>query len=500
MFMLSKANSFSKSVLLAVAMFFSATTIAQTSVHWNDSLRTPAKKFQRFTEQKWQQTSLAKANDLKWLTQARFGLFVHLGVSSVKGVELGWGKETRKLPDQYKGPVPDSVYDNLYKEFKLENFNPREFVQTAKKAGAKYIVIITKHHDGFHMWNTKYSDYNIMKTPYGKDYLKAFSDAVHDAGLKLGFYYSQRDWYHPDYEPVDTVTVNKLKRSNRKWVAMGDTVHISDKHKRYQTYMYNQITELLTNYGKVDMLWFDAAWWGGMFTEEMWNAETIYKQARKLQPHILINNRASIPGDYDTPEQHIGDFQNSRPWETCMTITNSWAWRSDVKPKSAKACVAILASTAGGDGNLLLNVGPKSDGTLEPAEIQVLAEVGAWLKVNGQSIYGTRGGVYYPSKKLTATFNGNKLFLHLLAIDTSILSLPAINNRTVLKSYFLKNGKNVDVKTVANKYEIELPAMLPDAINTVLVLEFDKTLDGVPTIKTGFTGIEKGNPKTHDLK
>ena len=163
--------------------------------------------------------------------------------------------------------------------------------------------------------------------------------------------------------------------------------------------MYNQISELLTNYGRVDILWFDAAWWDGMFSADMWDSEGISQKARKLQPGILINNRSSIPGDFDTPEGHIGDFQNTRPWETCMTITNSWSWKPNLKPKSTKACINILAGTAGGDGNLLLNVGPKSDGTIEPAEAKVFQEIGAWLKVNGQSIYGTRGGIYYPSEK-----------------------------------------------------------------------------------------------------
>jgi alpha-L-fucosidase len=485
-------------------IFFSLISMgamAQSSVQWNNSTSPKSIRFQRFSQKKWSETSLAKPADLKWFTDARFGMFVHLGVSSVKGVQLGWGKETRKAPDtSKKGPLADSIYDNQYKSFKLENFKPREFVKMAKDAGAKYIVIITKHHDGFHMWNTRYSDYNIMKTPYGKDYLKEFSDAVHEAGLKLGFYYSQRDWYHPDYEPLDSVTIKDLAKTNRKSVPMGYKVHVSDKQKRYQEYMYNQITELLTNYGKVDILWFDAAWWGGMFTEEMWDSERIYQQARKLQPGILINNRSSIPGDYDTPEQHVGDFQNTRPWETCMTITDSWAWKPNLKPKSAKQCITIMASTAGGDGNLLLNVGPKSDGTVEPAEAKVFQEIGAWLKVNGQSIYGTCGGIYYPSQKLTSTFKNNKLYLHLLDIKGYTLTLQAIKDRKIRKAYFLANGQKVNVKTVAGIYEIELPKTLPDPLDAVIVMEFNKSLAGLPIIKTSFENIDKGNPQTHDLK
>ena len=489
---------------LATSAFFwlvAITTIAQSSVHWNDSVHSKPHKFQRFTDQKWSETSLAKPEDLKWFTDARFGMFVHLGVSSVTGVQLGWGKETRKTPDtDRKGPLADSIYDNQYKSFKLENFNPREFVKIAKEAGANYIVIITKHHDGFHMWNTEFSDYNIMKTPYGKDYLKEFSNAVHEAGLKLGFYYSQRDWYHPDYEPLDSVTMKELAKINRKRIPMDYKVHVSDKQKRYQNYMFKQTSELLTNYGRVDILWFDAAWWGGMFTEEMWDSESMYQLARKLQPGILINNRSSIPGDYDTPEQHVGDFQNTRPWETCMTITNSWSWKPNLKPKSAKECISILASTAGGDGNLLLNVGPKADGTMEPAEAKVFQEIGAWLRVNGQSIYGTRGGVYYPNKNFTSTFNANKLYLHLLDIKGNTLTLPVVKGCKIMNAYFLANKQKVEVKIVGSNYEITLPNTLPDTLDAVIVLEFDKTLADIKTIKTSFENIDEGNPQTHDLK
>jgi alpha-L-fucosidase len=489
------------SLCLFAGLTLSLPVLAQSSVHWNDSVHQYPYKFQRFTEEKWRTSSLAKPEDLKWFTQARFGMFVHLGVSSVNGVQLGWGRETRKAPDtSKKGPLADSIYDNQYKYLGLQNFNPTEFVATAKAAGVKYIVIITKHHDGFSMWNTKYSDYNIMKTPYGKDYLKAFADAVHKAGLKLGVYYSQRDWYHPDYEPLDSVTIKDLARMGKKNVPVGYKVHISDKQKRYQEYMFHQVKELLTNYGRIGILWFDSAWWGGMFTEDMWNSEALYRMARKCQPGIIINNRSSIPGDFDTPEEHVGDFQNTRPWESCITLTGSWSWKPNMKPKSAKTCIHILASTAGGDGNLLLDVGPKSDGTIEPGEVKVLQQIGAWMKVNGMSIYGTHGGVYYPSQNLTSTFRGNTLYLHLLNINGEKLILPAIKGRKIKKAYFLANGQQVIIKQIGGNYEISLPASLPDALDAVIAVQYDKSLDKVKIIKTSFQQIEKGNPQTLDLK
>lgn len=473
-------------VLVILVVQFAIGGLAQHSVRWNDSLRRPAFKFQRFTDQKWDTTSLAKPGDLKWFQDARFGMFVHLGLSSLKGVELGWGRQTHKFPDIGMGTVPDSVYDNLYKDFKLENFNPSAFVKIAKDAGVKYIVIITKHHDGFHMWNTSCSDYNIIRTPFGNDYLKEFADAVHNAGLKLGFYYSQRDWYHPDYEPIDRATQKTLgtnRETDMLSVPLDQKVNVTEKEKRYIHYMYDCVTELLTQYGKVDVLWFDAAWWGGMFTEEMWDSEGLYNLARHLQPGIIINNRASIPGDFDTPEQYVGDFQDSRPWESCMTLTPpSWGWKPNQKVSSAKDCIFSLASTAGGDGNLLMNVGPMSDGSIEPEQVKVLEEIGEWLRKNGTSIYETRGGIYLPTKNLTSTYRGAKLFLHLLDIKGEKLVLQAIKSRTIIKAYFLINGDAVECKKVGGSYEFKLPKELPDQLDTVLVVEFDKILDGIKPI------------------
>jgi len=487
-------------LILVILCKFSIVGFAQHSVHWNDSIHEQAFKFQRFTNLKWDTTSLAKSEDLKWFQDVRFGMFVHLGLASLKGVELGWGRQTHVFPDTGIGEVADSIYDNLYKDFKLENFDADKFVGIAKNAGMKYIVIITKHHDGFHMWNTAYSDYNIMKTPYGKDYLKEFADAVHKAGLKLGFYYSQRDFYHRDYEPIDVITKKDLVQRGLRNIPLGEEIHISEKHKHYIQYMHNQIRELLTNYGKVDILWFDAVWWGGMFTEEMWDSERLYDLARKLQPGIIINNRASIPGDFDTPEQYVGDFQNYRPWESCMTLTPpSWGWKPNQDVSSAKNCISILASTAGGDGNLLMNVGPKSDGTIELKQIKVLQEIGKWLKENGSSIYGTQGGIYYPSKNLASTYKGKKLYLHLFDVQDEILVLPAIQDRKITKAYFLVNNLPVKIDIVGSTYKFILPKELPDTLDAVLVVEFSKELDGISPLKTSFQNIDKGNPKTHDL-
>jgi len=212
----------------------------------------PAHKFQSFSENRWDASSFSPKDSEKWWQDARFGMFIHFGVASLKGVELGWGRQTRIKPDGGVGPIPDEIYDNLYKEFTIEKFDAKKWVELARKTGMKYIVVITKHHDGFHMWDTEFSDYKITKSPFGRDYLKELVDAARAAKMPIGFYFAQREWYHPQYDPRGTDPARD--------------------HKKYIDYQFNVVRELLTKYGKIDVLWFDAAWWGGMFKEEDWDS------------------------------------------------------------------------------------------------------------------------------------------------------------------------------------------------------------------------------------
>jgi alpha-L-fucosidase len=290
------------SLLVVSAFPFSQALFAQSSVRGPlQPEHNPPHKFQSFSNERWDASSFAPPGAAKWWQEARFGMFIHFGVASLKGVELGWGRGTRLKPDTSNpGPIPDAIYDNLYKEFTIEQFDAKKWVELARQTGMKYIVVITKHHDGFHMWDTAFSDYKITKSPFGRDYLKELVDAAHAAKMPIGVYFSQRDWVHPDYDPRGA--------------------YPGRDHKKYIEYQINAVRELLTKYGKIDILWFDAAWWGGMFKETDWDSERLYRVARDCQPNILINNRASIPGDFDTPEQHVGGFQAHRPWESCVTL------------------------------------------------------------------------------------------------------------------------------------------------------------------------------------
>ena len=259
------------------------------------------------------------------------------------------------------------IYDNLYRIFNPVKFDPDQWVQLAKDAGMKYLVFTTKHHDGFCEFDSQLTDYKITspRSPYGKDIVRQIADACHRGGMEWGVYYSQPDWRHPDY---------------RNGAA----------HAKYIEYLHGQVHELLTNYGKTSMWFFDGL--DGVAAD--WDAPRLIRTMRQLQPDLIINDRAGIPADYDTPEQEIGTFQNKRPWETCATVGQQWAYNPDEVLRPIEECLRGLVCCAIGDGNLLFNVGPRPDGLIEESHAARLREMGEFLKKYGESIYGTRGGPF----------------------------------------------------------------------------------------------------------
>lgn len=422
----------------------------------------PSHKFQSFSEERWKASSFAPEGATDWWQDARFGMFIHFGVASLKGVELGWGRGTRLSPDtSSKGPVPDAIYDNLYKEFKLGKFDAKLWVDLARQTGMKYIVVIMKHHDGFHMWDTAYSDYKITNSPFGRDYAREIVDAARAVGMPIGFYYSQRDWYHPDYDPRG--------------------VYPGRNHQKYIEYQFNVVRELLTKYGKIDILWFDAAWWGGMFKEEDWDSERLCRMARELQPTILINNRASIPGDFDTPEQHVGAFQAHRPWESCVTLTGSWGYKPSSPVKSPKQVIHLLIQCATGGGNLMLNVGPMPTGEVAPKEIEVLKVVGDWMKQYGESVYQTRGGPLRNAAWGGTTWRGDTVFVHVLDWPGETLELKPIAGK-ILSARALTGGE-VKFTQSPEGISLTMAAVHRNAMNTVIALQLDRPVSRIDDSK-----------------
>jgi alpha-L-fucosidase len=341
---------------------------------------------------------------------ARFGMFIHWGPVSLKGTEIGWSRGQQ---------VPVEEYDNLYKQFAAPKFDADRWASVAKAGGMKYLVLVTKHHDGFCMFDTRQTDFNVMNSPLHKDVVAELAQACRKQGLAFGTYHSVCDWHHPDF-PL-TSPGGKVKRPEPNL-------------DRYNDYLKAQVKELITQYGPLVTLWFDVP---QMFDQK--RGEDLIKYVRKLQPTILINNRSGAGGDYDTPEQRVGTYQFDRPWETCMTIGDQWAWKPNDRVKSLKQCLGVLARCAGGDGNLLFNVGPTPEGEIEPEQIKRLEEMGAWLQQYGQAIYDTRGGPWIPSASVVSTRKDNVVYVLVLEWKGDSIVLPPLP-RKIVRSSLLTGG------------------------------------------------------------
>jgi len=373
---------------------------------------------------------------------ARFGMFIHWGPVSLRGTEIGWSRAGERRGMDRKGTeVPVEIYDNLYKQFNPVLFDADEWVSIAKSAGMRYMVFTTKHHDGFCMFDSKLTDYKITNSPYGKDITAQLARACHRAGMPIGFYYSPPDWHHPDYR--------------------------TERHAAYVEYMHGQIRELCTKYGRVATLWFDGL--GGK--PEDWRARELCAMIRRLQPGILINNRAGLPEDYDTPEQRVGRFQTDRPWETCMTLGHQWAWKPDDEIKPLDLCIRILVRTVGGDGNLLLNVGPMPDGRIEPRQVERLQEIGRWLAEYGEAVYNTRGGPFVPGPWGVSTHRGRTVYLHILFWEGDELRLPPIQKS--IRKVRLVGGGHAAVEQSLDGLRVTVPPEDRRPIDTIVAIELD---------------------------
>ncbi|MBI4559698.1 MAG: alpha-L-fucosidase [Candidatus Hydrogenedentes bacterium] len=387
----------------------------------------------------------AAPEDMAWWRAARFGMFIHWGPVSLKGTEIGWSRGVERRGTGGTGAIPVEIYDNLYKEFNPTQFDANEWVAIAQAAGMKYMIFTSKHHDGFVNFDSKLTDYKITspESPFRRDIVKELADACHEAGLRFGFYYSPPDWHHPDYR--------------------------TERHARYIEYLHGQLHELCTNYGRIDVVWFDGL--GG--TAQDWDSENLFKMIRELQPHVLINNRAGLPGDFGTPEQEVGGFQIDSAWESCITMGRQWAWKPDDEIKTPKECIQTLVYCAGGDGNLLFNVGPMPTGEIEPRQVERLREMGAWLKQYGESVYSTRGGPFRPGPWGASTHRGNIIYVHVFQWDGLSVTLPPIEKKILLARRLSGTRGQVGFNQNAKSVIITLPLEARQEIDTVIALELD---------------------------
>ena len=439
---------------------------------------------ENFSSKDWNSSNFAPAEDVDRFQDMRFGLLVSFGITTRDKADLSWGtidKAHRRMPDgdalSDGVNMPTEQWVSWAKDLKLENFNADQWVKQAQDAGFRYIVFTAKHHEGFHLWDTRLSDFKVTKSPFGRDMLGELIAACHRAGMAVGIYYSQRDWYRPSYQPTGFGKDGKQQ---------------GPEHRKYIDYQFGAVRELLTKYGKIDIFWWDALWWGGMFNKAMWDAERLTREVRKLQPHIVMNNRASVPGDFDTPEQRLGGFQNWRPFEAAVSLEDTWSY-TGAKHKSAGEVISLLVSSAENNGNLLLSIGPHWAGDFDPAEVATLSQVGQWLSCNGASIYATRGGPWKAQPWGGSTYRGATAYVHAHAISGEKIEMPMPRLKRIRSVRLLNcaaigvgSDGNLDYAINDGTLVIHVSQALQDKLDTIIEIQFNEDLaDVVPIAYRG---------------
>ncbi|HEV8453455.1 MAG TPA: alpha-L-fucosidase [Gemmatimonadales bacterium] len=396
----------------------------------------------------------------EWFRDARFGLFIHWGVYSLLG-QGEWVMQNRELSI--------TSYEWLASTFDPVKFAARDWVALAKAAGMRYLTITARHHDGFSMFGSDATRYDIVDwTRFGRDPLKELAEECRAQGIRLFFYYSQLDWHHPDYWPRGRTGGATGRPEQGEW-------------SRYLDFMDRQLEELLTRYGPIGGIWFDGMW---DKPDADWRLPRTYGLIHRLQPAALIvpnHHQAPLPGEdvqtfeQDLPGANTAGFNTTQigslPLETSLTMNRSWGFNlTDHNFKSARELIHYLARAAGNDANLLLNLGPRPDGTIQPEALERLQEVGRWLRVHGPSVYGTRGGPVSPRSWGVTTQRGDSVFVHLLDWPDRVLALPALDRR-VRRATLLASGEPVGVQQSASGITLTLPRAAAGEPDRVVVLE-----------------------------
>ena len=376
---------------------------------------------------------------MQWWHEARFGMFIHWGLYSVLG-RHEWAMEEEG--------IPVSEYEQLAKRFQPKPNSAQAWAKLAKAAGQKYMVMTSKHHEGFCNFDTKLTNYCATKQGPGRDLVREYVEAARAEGLRVGFYYSLMDWHHPDGAQCATDP---------------------EARKRFVEYTHGLIRELMTNYGKIDVLWYDVDW---PLNAEQWESERMNKMVFELQPDIIVNNRNGLPGDFSTPEQEIVAEKGTRAWESCMTLNDSWGYQAaDDNWKSTKTIIRNLVHCARDGGNYLLNIGPSPDGSIPPDSVRVLNEVGQWLSRNAEAVYTADRCQVRASEFAGFTRRGNVLYMHVHFWPGDTIALGGLTSK-VKSARLLASGH--EVKFEQEKLRVRftgLPAAAPDMPVTTLAIE-----------------------------
>ena len=463
---MNRLSLLSLAASLCWCAFFTGNCLANDSVPTTSAASAPANE-----------TPAQRDARLAWFREARFGMFIHWGLYS-EAAGYWKGKPTSGAGEWIMNDlqIPLSQYAQLVPEFDPEKFNADNWASIAKNAGMKYIVITSKHHEGFAMWPSKLTDWSIGSTRFKRDPLKELAVACKKQGLKLCFYYSIMDWHSPLYAP------------RKQW---NDTATNPPDFDAYVAYMKGQLQELLTGYGPIGILWFDGCW------ENTWTHQRgldLYNYLRGIQPALIINNRvgatgswedwfkdpAAVGGDFGTPEQSIpaNGFGPNRPWEACMTMNGTWGYkRDDHDWKSTETLVRNLIDCASKGGNYLLNVGPTGEGLIPDASIERLKAIGDWMKLNGTAIYGTTASPFtkpLPWGRCTTKISGHTTTLYLHVFDwptNGALLVPGLKNH-VSSARLLDGGEKLPAQNREDGVTITVPAVAPNLVSSTIVLRF----------------------------
>ncbi len=411
------------------------------------------------------------AEKMQWWRDAKFGMFLHWGIYAItgRGEWVMWNER-----------IPLREYRKLADQFAPQKFNPRAWAEVARAAGMKYMVLTAKHHDGFCLFDSAASDFTSVKTAARRDFVAEYVQACREAGLGVGLYYSPLDWRFPGF-------------------FFPDLYRESAEEMKQQTYA--QVRELLSNYGKIDIFWFDGGeddWlgfggleWGpgGWHSRDtrwpqekhypgkpLWEAHKLVAMMRELQPDVVINNRSGWEGDFLTPERKVGAFNTQRAWETCDTLAESWGYMPNRRLRSLRSIIHLLVQVVTGDGNLLLNVAPTPDGEIEPRQARRLAQVGEWLAEYGQSIYATRGGPFAPQPWGGFTWQGNRLYAHVIDWPEDMIAIPAMPQR-ILRVRSLTSNEVILEKPNGELF-VRVPPADRQAIDTIIEIELESPVEG----------------------